>query len=80
MNPGLGAVRGTGMRIAAGVLAGLLVSSCGYNEVIERDEDVKAGWAEVAGTVSGDDTIFIATADARAQARVLEQLREAFGV
>ena len=40
----------------------------------------KAGWTEVAGTVSGDDTIFIATADARAQARVLEQLRDAFGV
>ena len=40
----------------------------------------KAGWGEVAGTVSGDDTIFIATADARAQTRVLEQLRAAFGV
>src|SRR6187401_3598219 len=40
----------------------------------------KAGWEEVAGTVSGDDTIFIATADARAQASVLTQLREAFGV
>ena len=40
----------------------------------------KAGWDEVAGTVSGDDTIFIATADARAQSRVLAQLREAFGV
>jgi len=40
----------------------------------------KAGWTDVAGTVSGDDTIFIATDDARAQARVLEQLREAFGV
>ena len=40
----------------------------------------KAGWPEVAGTVSGDDTIFIATADARAQGRVLEQLRDAFGV
>ncbi len=40
----------------------------------------KAGWSDVAGTVSGDDTIFIATADARAQARVLEQLRDAFGV
>jgi len=40
----------------------------------------KAGWEEVAGTVSGDDTIFIATADARAQAQVLERLREAFGV
>lgn len=40
----------------------------------------KAGWPDVAGTVSGDDTIFIATADARAQGRVLEQLRDAFGV
>jgi transcriptional regulator of arginine metabolism len=40
----------------------------------------KAGWEEVVGTVSGDDTMFIATADARAQARVLELLREAFGV
>jgi transcriptional regulator of arginine metabolism len=40
----------------------------------------KAGWPEVAGTVSGDDTIFIATADGRAQSRVLEQLRDAFGV
>jgi transcriptional regulator of arginine metabolism len=39
----------------------------------------KAGWEDVAGTVSGDDTIFIATADGRAQARVLEQLRTAFG-
>ncbi len=40
----------------------------------------KAGWSEVAGTVSGDDTIFIATADARAQAAVLGRLSEAFGV
>ncbi len=40
----------------------------------------KAGWDDVAGTVSGDDTIFIATADARAQSRVLAQLRESFGI
>lgn len=40
----------------------------------------KAGWEDVVGTVSGDDTIFIATADARAQSRVLELLRDAFGV
>ena len=40
----------------------------------------KAGWEDVVGTVSGDDTIFIATADARAQSRVLERLRDAFGV
>ncbi len=38
----------------------------------------KAGWHEVAGTMSGDDTIFIATADARAQARVLERLARSF--
>jgi LemA protein len=25
----------------------LLASACGYNEVIERDEDVKAAWSEV---------------------------------
>src|SRR5688572_28960165 len=40
----------------------------------------KAGWDEVAGTVSGDDTIFIATSDSRTQARVLDRLRDAFGV
>ena len=25
----------------------LVLASCGYNEIIERDEDVKAAWAEV---------------------------------
>jgi LemA protein len=29
------------------VWLGLFTSSCGYNEVIEADEDVKAAWAEV---------------------------------
>ena len=28
-------------------LAALWFSGCGYNEVIDRDEDVKAAWAEV---------------------------------
>jgi LemA protein len=46
-NPVLGSLRGRSMRIATGVMAGLLLASCGYNEVVERDEDVKAGWAEV---------------------------------
>ena len=40
----------------------------------------KAAWPEVAGTVSGDDTIFIATADGRAQRRLLARLREHFGI
>lgn len=30
-----------------GVFLALNVSACGYNEVVERDEDVKAAWAEV---------------------------------
>jgi len=34
-------------RLALVVFAGLFWSSCGYNEVIERDEDVKASWSEV---------------------------------
>jgi transcriptional regulator of arginine metabolism len=40
----------------------------------------KEEWPEVVGTVSGDDTLFIATVDARAQSRLLERLRRTFGV
>jgi arginine repressor len=32
----------------------------------------------VVGTISGDDTIFIATEDGRAQRKLAERLREAF--
>src|SRR5258706_327830 len=39
----------------------------------------KAEWPEVVGTISGDDTIFIAPADPRAQQRLLARLREHFG-
>ncbi|HEY3730400.1 MAG TPA: hypothetical protein VGL28_03970 [Steroidobacteraceae bacterium] len=38
----------------------------------------KAEWPEVVGTVSGDDTIFIATTDARGQRRLLERLNLVF--
>lgn len=38
----------------------------------------KAEWPEVVGTISGDDTIFIATADAAAQQRLLERLHSLF--
>ena len=40
----------------------------------------KAAWPEVVGTISGDDTIFIATPDRRAQQRLRARLREHFGV
>ncbi len=34
-------------RLTLVLWAALWASSCGYNEVIERDEDVKAAWSEV---------------------------------
>jgi transcriptional regulator of arginine metabolism len=40
----------------------------------------RAEWPEVAGTLSGDDTIFIATASARAQDELLARLRGLFPV
>ena len=40
----------------------------------------KAAWPEVVGTISGDDTIFIATPDGRAQQQLLAHLRSHFGV
>lgn len=40
----------------------------------------KAEWPEVAGTISGDDTIFIATATARAQDELVSRLQAIFRV
>jgi transcriptional regulator of arginine metabolism len=40
----------------------------------------RAAWPEVAGTLSGDDTIFIATGNARAQEKLIERLRTIFPV
>ena len=39
-----------------------------------------AQWPEVAGTISGDDTIFIATAGAREQKKLGERLRVTFRI
>ncbi len=38
----------------------------------------KAQWPEVVGTISGDDTIFVATADGTAQQRLIERLHALF--
>ena len=40
----------------------------------------KAEWPEAIGTISGDDTIFIATSGARAQQRLLERLQSLFPI
>jgi transcriptional regulator of arginine metabolism len=39
----------------------------------------KARWAEVVGTIAGDDTIFIATESARMQRQLHDRLRSTFG-
>jgi transcriptional regulator of arginine metabolism len=40
----------------------------------------RAEWPEVVGTISGDDTIFVATSGAREQHKVIERLRTIFHV
>jgi transcriptional regulator of arginine metabolism len=40
----------------------------------------KANWPEIVGTISGDDTIFIATEDGRAQRKLTGRLRDIFGL
>jgi transcriptional regulator of arginine metabolism len=40
----------------------------------------RAEWPEVVGTISGDDTIFIATHDGPAQKRLVERLRTLFRI
>ncbi len=40
----------------------------------------KARWPEVVGTISGDDTIFIATEEVRDQRKLTDRLRSLFNV
>ena len=40
----------------------------------------ESSWSEVVGTISGDDTIFIATEDGREQRKLRERLRVIFGI
>jgi transcriptional regulator of arginine metabolism len=39
----------------------------------------KGRWPEIVGTIAGDDTIFIATENARTQRQLHERLRSTFG-
>ncbi|MFO1509722.1 MAG: hypothetical protein U1F31_08090 [Steroidobacteraceae bacterium] len=40
----------------------------------------RAGWPDVVGTLSGDDTIFIATSSGRDQAALVRRLRSLFNI
>jgi transcriptional regulator of arginine metabolism len=67
-------VRGVG---TAGASLTVLRTTTGSAQTVAAAID-KAEWAEVVGTISGDDTIFIATADAAAQTALIDRLRTLF--
>jgi transcriptional regulator of arginine metabolism len=58
----------------------LLVARClpGRASAIALEID-RAGLPEVVGTIAGDDTVFIATVDARAQKLAVRGIRELLG-
>ncbi len=66
------------LRLAGPALA-VLRTSVGAAQSVAVAID-QANWPEVAGTISGDDTIFIATAGAREQAALVRRLRSLFHI
>jgi len=67
-----------GLRLAGPALT-VLRTSVGAAQSVAVAID-QANWPEVAGTISGDDTIFIATAGARDQAALARRLRSLFHI
>jgi transcriptional regulator of arginine metabolism len=66
-------------RTTAGVHLTVLKTRIGSAQSVAVAIDA-ARWPEVVGTISGDDTIFIATAGAREQSQLGERLRDIFGI
>jgi transcriptional regulator of arginine metabolism len=64
---------------AAGPSLTVLKTSIGAAQSVAVAID-RAEWPEVVGTISGDDTIFIATPDARRQTKLVNRLRATFGI
>jgi len=67
-----------GLRFAGPALT-VLRTSVGAAQSVAVAID-QANWPEVAGTISGDDTIFIATAGTRDQAALARRLRSHFPI
>ncbi len=62
---------------AAGPTLTVIKTSIGTAQSVAVAID-RAEWPEVVGTISGDDTIFIATASPAGQTRLVARLRENF--
>jgi transcriptional regulator of arginine metabolism len=65
-------------RLIAGTNLTVLKTTIGSAQSVAVAIDT-ARWPEVVGTISGDDTIFIATAGAQAQRKLSERLLAIFG-
>jgi transcriptional regulator of arginine metabolism len=65
-------------RLTAGSNLTVLKTTVGSAQSVAVAIDT-ARWPEVVGTISGDDTIFIATAGAQAQRKLSERLFAIFG-
>jgi transcriptional regulator of arginine metabolism len=65
-------------RLTAGTNLTVLKTTVGSAQSVAVAIDT-ARWPEVIGTISGDDTIFIATAGAREQRKLAERLLAIFG-
>ncbi len=65
-------------RLTAGTNLTILKTTVGSAQSVAVAID-SARWPEIVGTISGDDTIFIATAGAREQRKLGERLRALFG-
>jgi transcriptional regulator of arginine metabolism len=65
-------------RLTAGTNLTVLKTTVGSAQSVAVAIDT-ARWPEVVGTISGDDTIFIATAGARDQRKLGARLRAIFG-
>lgn len=68
----------TGVRTAGDSLTVVKTTAGTANSVAVAIDN--SDWPEVVGTISGDDTIFIATEDSRAQRKLRERLREIFRI
>jgi transcriptional regulator of arginine metabolism len=58
---------------AAGAHLTVVLTQTGAAQAVGLALD-RAGWGEIVGTIAGDDTVFVATASARDQSRLLHRL------